>query len=336
VGIGFLGINVGNITTVLAARAHLPISLTQSCGDPRGGSHKLPPLRTLDRRPPPSDLHRALDQVDYGIVVLDGEFQAEFINRAFHRMWALPELSDGASYNFADIVEHGRRTGAYITAPASIEDYVRQRKGRLRLSDGRILKFECKSLPDGGRMMTFADISDLVRTADQLRELAAVDDLTKLPNRRQFLKSLENEFSRAQRHDRPLTVLMIDADDFKLINDRHGHFAGDEVLRTVADRLRGIVRQTDLLGRLGGEEFAVALTETDMPSALETAERLCCEIAVEPFQVAGSRIQVTVSVGVATRRARDDNAAQLLRLADKAMYLAKSGGRNRVLANLDA
>jgi two-component system, cell cycle response regulator len=95
------------------------------------------------------------------------------------------------------------------------------------------------------------------------------------------------------------------------------------------------VRQIDLLGRLGGEEFAVALTETDMPAALETAERLRRDIAAESFEVAGSRIQVTVSVGVATRRTTDDNAAELLRLADKAMYLAKSGGRNRVLANLD-
>ncbi len=276
-----------------------------------------------------------LDEIESGLVVLDKDFQAQFINRAFYQMWGLPKLSDGSTYNFADIVEHGRRTGLYITAPGSVQDYVRQRKGRLRLSDGRILKFGCKALPDGGRMMTFDDISGFVRAADQLRELAAVDDLTKLPNRGQFLKSLEREFTRAQRYDRPLSVLMIDADDFKLINDRHGHFAGDEVLRAVADRLRAFVRKTDLLGRLGGEEFAVAFTETDMPSALEAAERLCREMEAEPFQIAGSRIQMTVSVGVATRRATDDNAAQLLRLADKAMYLAKSGGRNRVIANLD-
>jgi diguanylate cyclase (GGDEF)-like protein len=280
-------------------------------------------------------LMSALDEVEFGIVVLDSGFQTRFINHAFYRMWALRALSPGASYNFAEIVEHGRQTGAYISAPGSVADYVRQRKGRLRLSDGRILKFQCRALLDGGRMMTFTDISDLVRIADQLRELSDVDDLTRLPNRRQFLRSLENEFARVQRNGRPLSVLMIDADDFKLINDRHGHFAGDEVLRALAVRLRGIVRQIDLLGRLGGEEFAVALTETDMPAALETAERLRREIAAEPFQVAGSGIPVTVSVGVATRRATDDNAAELLRLADKAMYLAKSGGRNRVLANLE-
>jgi diguanylate cyclase (GGDEF)-like protein len=276
-----------------------------------------------------------LDEVESGLVVLDKDFQAQFINRAFYQMWELPKLSDGSIYNFADIVEHGRRTGLYITAPGSVQDYVRQRKGRLRLSDGRILKFGCKALPDGGRLMTFDDISGFVRAAELLRELADVDELTKLPNRRQFLRSLETEFARVQRYDRPLSVLMIDADDFKLINDRYGHFAGDEVLQALAVRFRGIVRQIDLLGRLGGEEFAVALMETDMPAALETAERLRREIAAEPFQVAAGKIQVTVSVGVATRRARDDNAAQLLSLADKAMYLAKTGGRNRVIANLE-
>ena len=276
-----------------------------------------------------------LDEVESGLVVLDKDFHAQFINRAFYQMWELPKLSDGGIYSFADIVEHGRRTGLYITAPGSVQDYVRQRKGRLRLSDGRILKFGCKALPDGGRLMTFDDISGFVRAAELLRELADVDELTKLPNRRQFLRSLETEFARVQRYDRPLSVLMIDADDFKLINDRHGHFAGDEVLQALAVRFRGIVRQIDLLGRLGGEEFAVALMEADMPAALETAERLRHEIAAEPFQVAAGKIQVTVSVGVATRRARDDNAAQLLSLADKAMYLAKTGGRNRVIANLD-
>jgi PAS domain-containing protein len=161
-----------------------------------------------------------LDEVESGLIVLDKDFQAQFINRAFYQMWGLPQHSDGSTYNFADIVEHGRLTGLYVTAPGSIEDYVRQRKGRLRLSDGRILKFRCKALPDGGRLMTFDDISDFVRTAELLRELAGVDELTKLPNRRQFLKSLETEFARVQRYDRPLSVMMIDADDFKQINDR--------------------------------------------------------------------------------------------------------------------
>jgi diguanylate cyclase (GGDEF)-like protein len=92
--------------------------------------------------------------------------------------------------------------------------------------------------------------------------LATVDDLTKLLNRRHFLESLKSEFSHAQQYDRPLSVLMIDADDFKRINDRHGHSAGDDVLRAMAERCRAAVRRSDLVGRLGGEEFAPCPTPT--------------------------------------------------------------------------
>jgi hypothetical protein len=140
-----------------------------------------------------------------------------------------PRPPAGTTYHFADLMEHGRKTGAYEVAPEAMGDYVRQRIAlvragsqppvQLRLTDGRILKVECIAVPDGGRMLTYADISDLVHTAEQLRELATIDDLTKLLNRRQFLASFEDEFSRALRHDRPLSVVMIDADNFKLIND---------------------------------------------------------------------------------------------------------------------
>jgi diguanylate cyclase (GGDEF)-like protein len=239
---------------------------------------------------------------------------------------------------------HGRKTGILKIAPTAMDDYVSQRIAlvrsgsqppvQLRLTDGRTLQFECITLPDGGRMLTYADISELVHTADQLRELATIDDLTKLPNRRQFLMSLDGEFARALHHDWPLSVVMIDADNFKLINDRHGHSVGDDVLRVIAERFRGSLRTGDILGRVGGEEFAAALTEIDMPGALKTAERLCREVAAEPFEVGDDRLPVTVSVGMAARRAQETDPGELLRLADRALYAAKAAGRNRVSADL--
>lgn len=276
-------------------------------------------------------LKSALDEIEPGLVVFSEDFRAEFINRAFYRMWALPSSSDGTTYSLTDIIEHGRRTGLYLTEPAALEDYVQQRKGRLRLTDGRVLRFECKRLSGGRRMMTFTDISDFVHTADQLRDLATTDDLTSVPNRRQFLQALEKEFARAQLDNRSLSVLMIDADNFRAVNERHGHAGGDEVLRALAMRIRAVIRQTDLIGRLGGEEFAVALKDTAMPAALEIADRLCREVEATPFDVTGGRITVTVSVGVATRLPKDDNAAELLRSADTALYAAKADGRNRVV-----
>ena len=281
-----------------------------------------------------SFLKSALDEVEAGLIVVGQDFEVKFINRAFHRMWALPPLSDGDNYALSDIVENGRRTGLYFTDPASLEDYVRQRKGQLRLADGRVLRFECKPLSGGRRMMTFTDISDLVHTADQLRDLATIDDLTHVSNRRQFLQALEREFALSHLDNRNLSVLMIDADNFRAINERHGHAGGDEVLRALAMRMRAAIRRTDLIGRLGGEEFAAVLKDTDMPAALETADRLRFEVAAAPFNVTGARIKVTVSVGVATRRPQDNNAGDLLRLADDALYSAKSGGRNRVVPTL--
>jgi diguanylate cyclase (GGDEF)-like protein len=291
-----------------------------------------------------SVLTSALDEVGYGILLLDSDLQARFINRAYYRIWGLPPSPLDTTYNFPDLMAHGRKTGILKIAPTAMDDYVSQRIAQvrggsqppvqLRLTDGRTLQFECIALPDGGRMLTYADISDLVHTADQLRELATIDDLTKLPNRRQFLMSLEGEFARALRHDWPLSVVMIDADNFKLINDRHGHSAGDNVLRVIADRCRGSVRKGDILGRVGGEEFAAALTEIDMPGALKTAERMCREVAAEPFEVGDDRLRITVSVGVAARRAQDTDPGELLRLADRALYAAKAAGRNCVSADL--
>ena len=291
-----------------------------------------------------SVLTSALDEVGYGILLLDSDLQARFINQAYYRIWGLPPAPAGTTYNFPDLMAYGQKTGILKIAPTAMDDYVSERiaqvrAGRqppvqLRLTDGRTLQFECIALPDGGRMLTYADISELVHTADQLRELATIDDLTKLPNRRQFLLALDGEFARALSQDWPLSVVMIDADNFKLINDRHGHSVGDGVLRVMAERFRGSVRKGDILGRVGGEEFAAALTEIDMPGALQTAERMCREVAAEPFEVGDDRLRITVSVGVAARRAQDTDPGELLRLADRALYAAKAAGRNCVSADL--
>jgi GGDEF domain-containing protein len=261
-----------------------------------------------------SVLMSALDEIRYGIVLLDKNFEARFINRAYYGMFALKPPSPGKTYHLSDLIAHASSAGVYDTGGQAMDDYIRERLAlihngtqsamHLKVSFGRILNFESKILPDGGRMLTFDDITDLVQTTDKLRVLATIDDLTKVLNRRHFLDSLKTEFSRAQRHNRPLAVLMIDADDFKQINDRHGHSAGDDVLRAMAER------------------------------CIETAERLCREVAAEPFAVGGDKLHLTVSVGVAARRALDSDPGDLLRFADRALYAAKANGRNCVVADI--
>jgi diguanylate cyclase (GGDEF)-like protein len=183
---------------------------------------------------------------------------------------------------------------------------------------------------------------------EQLTRLATTDVLTGLASRRHLLAELEKELRRAERSGRPLSVLMIDLDHFKGINDRYGHAVGDEVLAAVAERCVARLRAVDLCGRIGGEEFVVLLPEADAEGALTTAERLCADLAQTPIDTAGGPLGVTISIGVATHRPRspaaDENANDeaprrvqaLLQRADEALYRAKGGGRNCVRVDPEA
>ena len=186
-------------------------------------------------------------------------------------------------------------------------------------------------------MLTYTDVTDHVHAIEQLRELATVDDLTKLLNRRQFLASLEAEYRRSVLSNANLSVLMIEADNFKQINDRfkqindrHGHAAGDTVLHALAERCCSVLRKSDVVGRVGGEEFAILLPETDVDGAVEVAERLRAAIAAVGIpREEGVPLRVTVSIGVSTL-AGNANLVTLMSQADDALYDAKHRGRNRV------
>jgi two-component system, cell cycle response regulator len=164
-------------------------------------------------------------------------------------------------------------------------------------------------------------------------EMAITDPLTGLFNRRYMEGHLATLLEQAAARGKPLALLIIDIDYFKSINDTHGHDAGDDVLRDFALRIKRSIRGIDLACRLGGEEFVVVMPETDMAVAAMVAERLRRRIAAEPFAVvkATRSIPVTISIGIAALRGKDDNAANLLKRADQALYRAKRDGRNRVV-----
>ncbi len=164
-------------------------------------------------------------------------------------------------------------------------------------------------------------------------EMAITDPLTSLFNRRYMESHLTALVEQAASRGKPLTVLVIDIDYFKSINDAHGHDAGDDVLRDFALRIKRSIRGIDLACRLGGEEFVVVMPETDLAVAAMVAERLRRRIAAEPFaiQQGASTIPVTISIGIAALRGRNDTAASLLKRADQALYRAKRDGRNRVV-----
>ena len=169
----------------------------------------------------------------------------------------------------------------------------------------------------------------LVQLFGSMQRMAERDALTGLANRRHLRAMAEEELRRAQRFGHPLALLMLDLDHFKQVNDRHGHAAGDDVLREVARRVRDTVRKVDLPARFGGEEFAVLLPETSLETAREAAERIRVALADAPIQTRRGALPVTISGGVAVLREGDDLAG-LLAAADAALYRAKSSGRNRV------
>ena len=164
-------------------------------------------------------------------------------------------------------------------------------------------------------------------------EMAITDALTGLFNRRYMESHLGTLIEQAAARGKPLSALVLDIDYFKAINDSHGHDAGDDVLRDFALRIKRSIRGIDLACRYGGEEFVIIMPETDMAVAAMVAERLRRRIAAEPFAIAqGSRqIPVTISIGIAGLRGKDDTAPALLKRADQALYRAKRDGRNRVV-----
>lgn len=166
----------------------------------------------------------------------------------------------------------------------------------------------------------------------QVEKLATVDELTQLFNRRQFFFLAERELHRRGRSFRSLAVIMADIDHFKKINDTWGHPAGDAVLSEVARRLKGALREMDILGRYGGEEFSIMLLDTDRRDALEIAERLRRSVQNTPVRADGRDIAVTISLGVALRSQDEETTLDtLIARADKSLYQAKEAGRNRVV-----
>jgi diguanylate cyclase (GGDEF)-like protein len=167
-------------------------------------------------------------------------------------------------------------------------------------------------------------------TAELVR-LVSTDPLTELANRRGFLEAYALERARATRHHRPLSLMMLDADHFKKINDTHGHGGGDEVLKTLAETLRRTVRVSDVVGRIGGEEFVILLPETELEGAVRLAERLRAQVAGLSVKFADAAIRVTVSIGVTSVPQEEAEVERILNFVDELMYQAKQSGRNCVI-----
>lgn len=181
-----------------------------------------------------------------------------------------------------------------------------------------------------GKMIVLNDITQHVDLLEKINRIAATDELTGIYNRRYFMRLAQEELYRADRYGRPVSLIIWDMDHFKQINDTYGHIIGDRVLQTAVNICRDFLRESDILGRFGGEEFIILLPETPPTMALDIADRLCKRIAIQPIDTDISSLNATASFGVFGMDVINDiNLEVLVKKADKALYQAKNSGRNR-------
>jgi diguanylate cyclase (GGDEF)-like protein len=287
----------------------------------------------IPRFPPPSEKHAYL-------LVLAGPQFGEMFALAPGRDLVLGRKEgadvhlrdDGISRRHATIRVEGE--GALVVDLGSANGTYVEGK---RVPEARVV--------DGSRIQIGAHTALKFLWADELEafyqvrlaEGAFQDALTGIYNRRHLDDRLTAELAAAQRHGRPLALLLVDVDHFKLVNDQHGHLAGDEALKMIAFVLRGAVRKEDVLARFGGEEFCVIARETPLDGALALAERIRRAVERSQFTWEGRQLAVTVSVGVAVSVGAEkfvpgQSELELLASADRALYAAKTQGRNRVVA----
>lgn len=212
---------------------------------------------------------------------------------------------------------------------AELAQRVEQRTAELQQALGNLETFNRRVVEINHRLEE--EIAERKRVQDELQRLAITDSLTGVLNRRQFFILGEQIFQETKRYSSELSALMIDADLFKQINDQFGHAVGDQALYALAQHLQQHIRAADVLGRYGGEEFAVLMPHTGISEACQTAERLRQHIGEAPIQTNVGKLTVSVSIGVAAYQPdRDATIDELIDRADRAMYAAKQAGRNQV------
>jgi diguanylate cyclase (GGDEF)-like protein len=286
-------------------------------------------------------LSHALDNVSEGVVLLDADLNAQFLNKKMRTFWGVTDEQAASHPSYASLIANAPHARDRGMTPEELEAFFAGRVAAVRsgseplrdvkTTDGRHIRAHCDVIQNNCRMLTYCDVTDLVRNAEQLERLATIDSMTGQFNRRHFLKQADAEWSRFQRYHRPLSMLMVDIDHFKEVNDRYGHAVGDEAIIAVAQACATGKRQSDIVGRLGGEEFAVLLPETDLAQAAIVADRLRSSIAANVLVAHQVQFKVAVSIGIAAASVSMSGIDVLMRSADQALYQAKAQGRNCVV-----
>jgi diguanylate cyclase (GGDEF)-like protein len=281
----------------------------------------------------------SLDHLAQGISVFSPDLNLLLFNRNFIKMLGFPPELISVGINISVLFRFNAERGEY--GPGDIEEQVNDRLEKAQAfsphvferarPDGTVLEIRGNPLDGGGFVTIYTDITERKNNETKLKEMAATDELTGINNRRQFFSLAEHEIHRAIRNNTSISAIMIDADHFKKVNDTYGHVVGDEVLRHIAAACQENLRSVDILGRYGGEEFAVLLPDADRKAATRVGERLRKAISHIAVPVSEGTLSITASLGISTAKGNDINLKTMMERADSALYAAKNAGRNRVM-----
>ncbi len=290
-----------------------------------------------------AELKDAMEALPDGFVLYDNDDRLVHCNQRYREIYKESGDLRVPGVKFSDLIRAGVRRGQYADAVGNEEEWIAQRIHDHRnpgkpleqqLPGDRWLRIQERRTNTGGLVGFRIDITELKHQERELSRLAWTDSLTGVLNRHRFLELAETHLAHAQRHFRDVSLLMLDLDNFKAINDRHGHAAGDHVLRSICKCWQNQLRGHDLIGRLGGEEFCVLLPDTTGGDALVVAERLRKITEQQALDYDGEAIGVTVSIGTAMYESIADTITSVIKRADQCLYQAKSAGRNRVEASM--
>ena len=281
-------------------------------------------------------LEATLHNIGQGICLFDQDLNLMVWNERYIELLNLPRDLVKEGTPLSDILRYNGERGEYgdVSIQALISDRVAiaRRREPYRMErtrpNGRVIQVDHNPMPGGGYVATYTDITERKQTEARMRHLAVHDVLTSLPNRTLFLDRLRQALLSARRLQRGVTVLFVDLDRFKDINDHFGHDVGDLMIQEMGQRLSRIIRDSDTAARLGGDEFAIIQTDVqNIEDTIALAQRIIDELC-QPFDCRGIRLHSTASVGITLFPEDGENPEQLVKNADMAMYAAKAEGRN--------
>jgi diguanylate cyclase (GGDEF)-like protein/PAS domain S-box-containing protein len=278
-------------------------------------------------------LQTILNNMSQGVLMFDSETRLIFSNQRYIELYGLSAEIVKPGCHLRDLLKHRAELGSFS---GDVDEYVaRLRNGIaegktfnqvVNLPDGRAFSVVNKPIAGGGWLATHEDVTERQRSEDRIAHMARHDALTDLPNRMLLLEQLNHEIKRVKRGE-CLAVLCLDLDQFKSVNDALGHHIGDELLKLVSERLRGCTRELDVVARMGGDEFAIIMTQMEQAADAATLSKRIRDSVIKPYQIEGHQIVTDISIGISVAPMDAVESDELLRNADMALYDAKADGR---------